>query len=192
MLKLKPGDILLFEAKYEGISAPIGWLQKAFDGRAGHTEIVYSQVGRTNTVSCLGSNFDGVKFRMQNWNKKNIKIVRVFQKINVVHMQDTINDYHDDLVDSGDSRYAYMGLARATLNAFLDKVTFRLWKKRSFLADKRLPFCSELVGEIYEKYASYKFSRDGDMNIHNDVLTPSDIGSAYNMIVLKDFGEISY
>ena len=159
-------------------------MQNFFDGKASHSEIICEYNAQTKTVKTLGVNTDGLKFRHWNVEDINIAIVRV-NGMNSKKAEYVLNIMKNDI----GQKYSYEGLIfNASINTVMDKIFPKLWKKKTIIKDERIRFCSEFVGEFIKRTMNKKLSRKNEKNIHNNVLTPSDIYKSYDVTILKDFG----
>lgn len=184
------GDILIFkvnkrnkETIFQKIFAK---LQAIFDGKASHVEIIIGYDAKRKEVTTFGSNSDGVKLRTWDITDKNFAVGRLKGGINQKKALYVLSLLEFKYLDT---KYSYWGLLNASINAFLEKLIPKLWKKKTIIDEKNRFFCSELVGEFLEIVAyGKKISTKSEKNINKCSLTPSDIYNSEDIIIIKDFG----
>ena len=183
-----PGDILLFKANYQGIAKPIGWLQHIFDGPVGHCEMIV-EVLTENKVRCIGANFDGAKYRDHEINTEHA-VKRLEAPIKLKSVKGVADLLLAELNAGEDLQYSYMGLLSAGFNAFMDRITLRLWKKIGLIGKQDNMFCSKLVAVMCRVLVKgFKFARKGEGPMHPRFVTPGDIYKSQQCWFVKDLGE---
>jgi len=184
------GDILIFKVNRrdkENIFQKIfAQLQLIFDGKASHTEIITHYDAQTNTVTTLGSNSDGVKLRIWDIQDKNFAVGRLKEGVNQRKALYVLEILESKYLGT---EYSYRGLFNASINAIVEKFIPKIWKKKIIIKEKDKFFCSELVGEFIELVDfNKKISTKYEKNISKYYLTPSDIYTSKDIMIIKDFG----
>ena len=184
------GDILIFKVNRrdkENIFQKIfAQLQLIFDGKASHTEIITHYDAQTNTVTTLGSNSDGVKLRIWDIQDKNFAVGRLKGGVNQRKALYVLEILESKYLGT---EYSYRGLFNASINAIVEKFIPKIWKKKIIIKEKDKFFCSELVGEFIELVDfNKKISTKYEKNISKYYLTPSDIYTSKDIMIIKDFG----
>lgn len=156
------GDVLFF--KITGKKTPLKTLQKTFEGKYGHVEIIHS-INPNGTLKCLGSRSNGVSFKDIKVTKDN-DIGRFPILINSSEMIKLIEEYFESLPNKN---YDYLGWIDTTINITFSVFSFGKWRKRSIFKTKGDPkICSELVSELINKAMKEKI-------FNNDITAPSEI-----------------
>ncbi len=200
-VKLKPGDIILWgtkNGKFDGLSELAFRLQKRFDGKASHAEMVY-EYHSPDSVKTMGSNFDGVKWRAHIVKKPYVAILRpklsqrYSQRNKDLVIRNIIRKYYEKLKRASEDKYDYIGLFDAAINAFLHTVSFKQYRKRRLFSSTKYPFCSEAVcqlnKEIFESFGDdFQVLDENNNIIPLSVVSPSDLyRDTENFELIKDF-----
>ena len=164
-------------------------LQSWFDGNASHVEYLISYNKFTKKARCLGALGDGTSIREYDLDRDYIAVKRLKGGVNQKKALMMAMEYYTMLKDHQATGYAFDGLADASINALLDKITLGLWKKKNLLKDDMKDFCSELYATILYNVSGKHLSRKREKNIDTDVITPSDILKSKNMVFIKKFGD---
>lgn len=182
------GDIIFWKSipsnKSKWYNKLFNKLQHIFDGKASHVEIVIEYHPISKTVKTLGANSDGVKVRTWSVEDKKIAIGRLKGGIDQKKAKYILSILQIKYLNT---EYSYKGLLNASLNAIIEKIIPKRWRKRNLVKEESKFFCSELVGTFFELCCGKKLSRKYEKNINNDVLTPSDIYESEDIIIIKDF-----
>lgn len=203
-MKLLPGDIILWgskNGKFDGLAEAAFRLQRRFDGKASHAEMIYEYYD-PDTVKTMGSNFDGVKWRAHMINKPYVAVIRPKlsnrfpQREKDLIIRNKIRKYYEKMKNSGRNKYDFVGLADAGINAFLHTISFKTYRKRKLFSSTKYPFCSEaasfLAKDIFEYFGKKLIIRDElKREIPLSVVSPSDLyrdaKRDENFELIKDF-----
>lgn len=198
---IMPGDIVLWgtkNGKFDGLSEVIFRLQRRFDGKVSHAEMVY-EYHSPDAVKTMGSHFDGVKWRAHIINKPYVAVIRpklpkmYQQREKDLIIRAIIRKYFEKMKQEKRDKYDFVGLADAGINAFLHTITFKKYKKRKLFSSTKYLFCSEatsfMTKDIFQKYdKELKIKDKKGRVIPLAVVSPSDLyRDAENFELIKDF-----
>ncbi len=194
-IKVRKGDIVLWGSNQDTDSS-LTWIYKIqgkFDGEARHAEIITD--AHKDMVKTLGSNFDDVKYRSHIISKPYVCIIR--PNIDISNIAERVaRDLYNEILRGDHKSYDFCGLANASVNAFLYKLTNGKWKKKLLFSSSKDYYCSELATEFLkrafkEKGEVLEITDKYNRPIPTSVVSPTDLykfaKSSKLFTVIKDF-----